>query len=227
MQKENSPISVGIIIDGNRRWAGVRGQKPWEGHEAGYKKVKEVMVWLRDAGVKYVTAYTFSTENWKRPELEVTFLIKLIEHVLRSELDWAVAEGIRLVGVGDLSPFSPQIQKLVHEAQEKTKDCSRITLCIALNYGGRAEIINAVNEAVKIGKSVSEQEFSKLLYTKDIPDPDLIIRTSGEQRLSGFLPWQSVYSELFFVKKFFPDLVKEDIDEVLKEYAERDRRQGK
>lgn len=221
------PKSVGMIIDGNRRWAKERNLFPWQGHEAGYKKVKEVMMWLRNRGVKYATVYTFSTENWNRPEQEVTFLIKLIEHVLRNELTWAVAEGIRLKTVGDPAPFSVEVQKLIQAAEGKTKDCNRITLGIALNYGGRAEILHAVNEAVKIGKSITEEEFSKLLYTKDIPDPDMIIRTSGEQRLSNFLPWQSVYSELFFVKKFFPDLEKADIDAVFTEYAERDRRRGK
>ncbi len=232
MQKENNPTSVGIIIDGNRRWAKERGLKPWEGHEAGYKKVKEVLVWLRDRGIRYATVYTFSTENWSRPEREVNFLIKLIEYVLGNEVEWAIREGIQLVGIGDLSPFSEQIKKLVHKAEEKTKNCGKITLGIALNYGGRVEILQVVNTLLTVRGStshspVTEEEFSKLLYTKDIPDPDLIIRTSGEQRLSNFLPWQSVYSELFFIKKLFPDLEKADIDQVLEEYSERDRRRGK
>ncbi|MFA6006603.1 MAG: polyprenyl diphosphate synthase [Candidatus Paceibacterota bacterium] len=232
MQPEKIPTSVGIIIDGNRRWAKAHSLLPWQGHEAGYKKVKEVVAWLRDAGVKDIVAYTFSTENWKRPEQEVSFLIKLIEHVLVNELDWANQEGIRLRGVGDMTKFSEQVQKLVKNAEEKTKNNSRITLGIALNYGGRAEILQAVNKLLTVRGStshslVTEEEFSKLLYTKDIPDPDLILRTSGEQRLSNFLPWQSTYSELFFLPKMFPDLTKEDVTNVLAEYSARDRRRGK
>lgn len=227
MEKNSIPNCVGIIMDGNRRYSKARGGVPWEGHEAGYKKTKEVLRWLRDAGVKYVIAYTFSTENWNRSEIEVSFLLKLIERVLTHELDWAHEDGIRIKVIGDRSRFSPSMQQLLLNAETATANNNRITLGVALNYGGRAEILQAVNEAVKIGQPVSEENFSKLLYTKDFPDPDIIIRTSGEQRLSNFLPWQSVYSELFFVKKLFPELNKEDIDAVLAEYTERDRRRGK
>jgi len=227
MEKNKVPECVGIIIDGNRRFAKAHGGLPWEGHEAGYQKTKEVLRWLRDAGVKHIIAYAFSTENWKRPEIEVSFLMKLIERVLAHELDWAKEDGIKIKIIGDTSRFSLSMQKTLREAEVATASNDKITLGIALNYGGRAEILRAVNEAVKIGNSVDEVEFSKLLYTKDFPDPDVIIRTSGEQRLSNFLPWQSVYGELFFIKKMFPDLAKEDIDSVLAEYGERDRRRGK
>lgn len=229
MKKATSvPGCVGMIIDGNRRWAKERGRSPWEGHEAGYKKTKEVIRWLRDAGVRYAIAYTFSTENWNRPEVEVSFLMKLLERVLRSELDWAKDDGIRIRILGDRSRFSDSMQQLLARAETETAAGDRITLGLALNYGGRAEIIQAVNTLLALRKEkTSEEEFAQHLYTKDFPDPDIIIRTSGEQRLSNFLPWQSVYSELFFIHKFFPELEQADIQRVLDEYAERDRRRGK
>ena len=182
---------------------------------------------MRDAGVKNIITYTFSTENWNRPEVEVTFLMKLLERVLRSELSWARDDGIRIKIIGDISKFPPEMQELLKNAEKETAECDKITLGLALNYGGRAEIVDAVNRAIELGEEVSEDSFAKLLYTKDFPDPDLIIRTSGEQRLSNFLPWQSVYSELFFIPKLFPDIIKEDIDAVFREYSERDIRRGK
>ncbi len=219
--------SIGIIMDGNRRWAKAHGLPTLEGHRRGYEKMKEVLDWVKDAGIRHVIMWGFSTENWGRAPEEVSYLMDLFRHVLIHDLPEIKAKGGRLKFPGQRERFAPDIQELMTKAEEETKDGTH-TLWFALSYGGRAEILMAANTLLKEGKrEITEGDFSNALWTADMPDPDLIIRTSGEERLSGFLPWQSVYSELFFLPVMWPDFTKEDFQNVLSDYAARERRRGK
>ncbi len=224
------PKCVGIIMDGNRRWAKEKGLSKLEGHNHGGKALKNTVTWARDLGVEHIIFYTFSTENWNRTEDEVNHLIGLIGSFIKSELDYFHKEGGVLHYVGDLSRFSEGLQKDLLESQEKTKNNKGPHVYFALNYGGRAEILSVVKNIVKSNpgvEEITEEYFAKHLQTGDMPDPDIIIRTSGEMRLSGFLPWQSVYSELFFTKTLWPDFSKEEFESIINEYNQRDRRIGK
>lgn len=228
------PECIGFIMDGNRRWATSRGLSKLEGHPAGVETVKNVVKWAKEAGVKHVIFYTFSTENWNRTQEEISYLFSLITKFMESELDNFHKEGGVLHYVGDLTRFPVDLQNVLKKSQEKTKDNKEGHVYFALNYGGRAEILSAVKRVVKENslKNIQEEEiteeyFASHLQTYPMPDPDIIIRTSGEQRLSGFLPWQSVYSELFFTKTLWPDFSKEEFLSILDEYNERERRMGK
>lgn len=226
----NIPTCVGIIMDGNRRWAKSKGLSALLGHEAGGETLKKVATWARDAGIKHLVFYTFSTENWKRTEEEVSYLLNLIGVFIDRELEHFNKEGGVLHFAGDLTGFSPKLQKILNDAKEKTKNNTGINLYFALNYGGRAEILSAVRKIVSENpkpEDVTEEYFAKHLQTDNMPDPDIIIRTSGEMRLSGFLPWQGVYSELFFTKTLWPDFSKEELEAIIKEYNDRERRMGK
>ena len=229
MQEEKqTPTCIGMIMDGNRRWAKEHSLSSIEGHTRGYEKLKEVVEWMKEAKIPNLIVYGFSMENWNRSGEEVSFLLSLLRRVLTDELEDFSEKGVRLIFAGDLKRFPEDIQKLMSEAEEKTKDNTEHSLVIGVSYGGRTEILHELNNLLKEGKnSVSEEEFSKALYTKDIPDPDIIIRTGGEKRLSGFLPWQSVYSEFFFPKTYWPALSKEEFFEILKEFSSRERRRGK
>lgn len=224
----SSPQCIGIIMDGNRRYARERGLSAMAGHSAGSEKLKEVMRWAREAGVKHVIVYAFSTENWNRSKHEVVYLLRLFKRILTKELAAIKRDGFRVRCVGLLSRFSRELQRIMHRAEEETADAPGPTLALALSYGGRAEILEAANRAFKNGeRKLDEKTFSKYLWTSDIPDPDLIIRTSGERRLSGFLPWQGVYSELFFTKTYWPALSRSEFFGILKEFGDRERRMGK
>lgn len=224
------PKCVGIIMDGNRRWAKSKGTLIFNGHRAGAEKLKEVLRWIKDVGIKHIIVYAFSTENWQRPPEEVSYLMDLFGEFLDKELDRFYNEGGVLHCIGEMSKFSSHLQKVFKEAEERTKNNSGTHLYFTLNYGGRAEILSAVKKIVKENpkqEDVTEEYFAKYLQTGNMPDPDIIIRTSGEMRLSGFLPWQGVYSELFFIKTLWPDFSKEEFLKILEEYGERDRRHGK
>lgn len=231
MTVENKiPNCVGIIMDGNRRWAKAQGMLALKGHHAGGETLKKVVQFARDAGVKHIIFFTFSTENWNRSEEEVSYLISLIGVFLEKELEYFNKEGGVLHCVGDMSRFSEDLQKKLKSAEEKTTRNSGPHVYFALNYGGRAEILSAVKKIVEKNpkaEEVTEEYFGKHLQTDDMPDPDIIIRTSGEMRLSGFLPWQGVYSELFFTKTLWPDFSKEEFMKILEEYSNRERRIGK
>ena len=231
MSLENKiPNCVGIIMDGNRRWAKGQGKIVLEGHRAGGETLKNTVRWARDAGVGHIIFFTFSTENWKRTAEEVSYLLGLISEFLEKEFEGFHKEGGILHFVGDLSRFSPALQKVFKETEEKTKNNTGIHVYFALNYGGREEILSAVKKIVEENpeqENIIEEYFAKYLQTYPMPDPDIIIRTSGEMRLSGFLPWQSVYSELFFTKTLWPDFSKEEFGKILEEYNERERRMGK
>lgn len=230
-QKKNIPECVGIIMDGNRRWARKRGLPVHEGHRAGYKKLKELLTWAREAGVKTVVAYAFSTENWNRSKLEVGFLMKLLRNILADEIADIKKERVRVRFIGDLDKFPKDIQEGIRTLEEETGVYKENTLVLAISYGGRAEIVSAVKKIAQektkeeIGK-MTEKEFSQYLWTKDIPDPDLIVRTGGEKRLSNFLPWQSVYSEFYFTPTLWPAFSRREFDKILAEFATRERRKG-
>ncbi len=225
-----APICVGIIMDGNRRWAQAHGLPTLQGHEKGFEKLKEVLGWGQARGIRHLVVYAFSTENWGRAEEEVSYLMNLIRRVFArqsKELEEIKERGGRLRFIGDRGRFAPDIQEVLAHAEEETKR-GECTLWIGLSYGGRPEIVAAVNKLLEEGReSVGEEDINNALWSAGMPDPDLIIRTSGEQRLSGFLPWQSVYSELFFTKTYWPDFSEDELDGILAEYAARERRRGK
>lgn len=200
-----------------------------EGHRAGYEKMKQVGEWCLARGIQVLTVYAFSTENWKRSETEVGFLMSLLEHALEKELNYFVDRKIRLRVLGRREGFSPKIVELITKAEKATEDFTAMTFAICLNYGGRTEIVDAVKEIVAEGLSaetIDELSISKRLYWPHMPDPDLVIRTSGEERLSGFLLWQSAYSEFYWVKKNWPALEESDVDAAFEEFASRQRRYG-
>ena len=216
---------IGIIMDGNGRWATSRGLVREAGHRVGAEAFKRAVEHCIARGISLVTVYAFSTENWKRPQSEVDGIIKLLVEYLTDSISNGT-KNCRINFIGDRSRFSPDIQKLMSDSEEKTKD-GCYGLNIALNYGGRADIVTAVNSLIAEGKTeITEEDISNALYTKGQPDPDLIIRTGGEMRLSNFLTWQSAYSELWFTKKLWPDITGKDIDEAIAFYETRHRRFG-
>lgn len=224
---ENTPACIGIILDGNRRWARTHGMLVPEGHRAGYERLKDVLTWSREAGVAHVVAYAFSTENWQRPEEEVGALMTLFTFVLEHEIDALVRERVRVRIVGNRSRFSEKLQQLMARAEEATAESYGITLHLLLSYGGRAEIVAAAQALATAGVPITEESFAAQLWTGDMPDPDLVIRTGGEQRLSNFLPWQTVYSELFFTDTLWPDFSHEEFTGILESFSARERRHGK
>lgn len=223
-------MCIGMIMDGNRRWAKAKGLPTLQGHEAGFNKLKEVVRWAKARGIKHLMVYAFSTENWNRSEEEVGYLMDLIRRVFKpgaEELADLKKEGGRLRFVGQRERFSQDLQDALAFAEKDTAE-GELTLWVGLSYGGRAEIIAAVNKLLEEGREqVTEEDINDALWTAGMPDPDIIIRTSGEERLSGFLPWQGVYSELFFTKTYWPDFSEEEFDAILAEFVARERRHGK
>lgn len=223
--------SVGIILDGNRRWAKERGLPSFAGHKEGVEAIKRLVekipYFQKTYGLEFVTLYVFSTENWNRDEKEVAYLMDLFRQGFKEIAEKLDKGNIRVRIVGERGRFAPDLQELFNSVEEKTKHHTDFTVTFAASYGGRSEIIDAVNRAVREGKEVDEATFSKLLWTSYMPDPDIIIRTSGEKRLSNFLTWGSVYSELFFVDTHWPAFTADDLEKVFKEYQERERRHGK
>lgn len=220
---------LGIILDGNRRWAKENGLPSFEGHRKGYEKMKEVGVWCIDRGIDILTVYAFSTENWNRAEDEVGYLMDLLYKVVTIEIPEFTRRGIRLRIIGSRDRLSDKLKVAIDKAEEETRNNSKGTLNIALNYGGRLEIVEAVKKAMASGidpKDINEKAISDNIWTAGQSDPDLIIRTSGEQRLSNFLTWQSVYSELLFVKCHWPAFSEKDLDEAIEEFSRRTRRFG-
>ena len=227
MNSESIPKCVGVIMDGNRRWAKARSLNPAEGHRSGLTALRELVSWAGEAGVENVIAYSLSTENWRRDPMEVTALLSLIEEALRTYVKELVEKGVRVRFVGDIKRFPSGLQTLFKEAEAATGKGQNMSLILALSYGGRLEIIQAINRILEKGKTnISEEEFSSELWTGGIPDPDLIIRTGGQERLSNFLPWQSVYSELFFTKTLWPDFSKEEFFAFFSAFEERKRNFG-
>ena len=231
--KNCMPKHIAIIMDGNRRWAKAQGKPASFGHKEGAKTLEKIVRYANKIGLEYITVYAFSTENWKRAEDEVKALMLLLQNYLDDYSKRADTENIRVKILGDISALSDGMQKSIIKCMERTKNNTGVTFNIALNYGGRDEIVKAVKEIarqVEEGKikanEINEKIISEHLYTKNEPDPDLVIRTSGELRLSNFLPWQSVYSELLFIQKNWPDFDEEDLDNAIIEYQKRTRKFG-
>lgn len=233
MEEKNLPNHIAIIMDGNRRWAKNKKLPVKLGHKQGAETLKKIVKYCNNIGIGFITVYAFSTENWKRSEDEVTALMNLLKNYLDDFANTADTGNIVVRVLGDLNALSEELQKSIEKTIDRTKNNTGIVFNIALNYGGRAEIINAtkkIAEDVKNGKisvdDIDEKLISENLYTKTDPDPDLLIRTSGEIRLSGFLPWQSVYSEFLFLDKLWPDFNEKDIDNAIEIYNKRNRKFG-
>ncbi|MFH0857559.1 MAG: polyprenyl diphosphate synthase [Candidatus Magasanikbacteria bacterium] len=224
-EEKQIPKHVGIIMDGNRRWATERGLPTLEGHTQGYMKMKTIPGYFFAEGVEVVSVYAFSTENWKRTEKEVSYLMKLLTQAFTEDLEEFHKEGYRLLISGRIEDLPNDLPNICKNAMEKTKENTRGIFNICLNYGGRPEIIDAIKQILK-ETEINEEIIQKHLYHGELPDPDIIVRTSGEQRLSGFLLWESAYSELLFLEKYWPDFNEEDVQAVLQEYAKRKRRFG-
>jgi len=215
-------------MDGNRRWAKAHGLLSHEGHQAGLEKAKEIARAAFDAGITTLYYYAFSSENWKRLPDEVAYLLSLFEKAITDEFEEFAKEKVRIRFIGDLSRLPTKLQTLAKECEASTASYTRGTLVIALSYGGRAEIVHAANTLIQEGREViTEDDISRTLWGSGLPDPDLIIRTGGEERLSGFLTWQSIYSELIFTSTHWPEYSKEEFGQHLAAYAERKRNFGK
>ena len=217
---------LALIMDGNGRWAERQNKKRSAGHEQGAKNVRVITEYCSKIGVRYLTLYAFSTENWKRPKIEVEFLMKLLTKFLKKELKTLLENNIKFDTIGDISKFSNALQKAILHVKDETKNCTGMTQILAINYGSRDEITRAVNESIKRGKEVTEQDISKLLDTSNFPDVDLLIRTGGDQRLSNFLLWQSAYAELFFTSTLWPDFSTGELETILSKYSTTSRRFG-
>jgi len=220
---------LGIIMDGNRRWAKERSLPSFEGHRKGYDKMKEVGDLCLKKGIKILTIYAFSTENWSRAKEEVSYLMDIFYKVVTNEIPVFNKKGIRLRIIGSREKLSDKLKTAISKAEEETKDNSKGILNLAINYGGRLEIVEAVKKAIRGGATaddIDEELITNNTWTAGQAEPDMIIRTSGEQRLSGFLTWQSVYSELYFVKAHWPDFSEADLDGAIEEFNKRNRRFG-
>ena len=231
--KENMPQHIAIIMDGNRRWARAKGKPAGFGHKEGAKTLEKIVRYANKIGLKHITVYAFSTENWKRAEEEVKALMALLQSYLDDYSKRADSENIKVKILGDITALAPKMQKSIKECMERTKNNTGVTFNIALNYGGRDEIVKAIKsisekvkkDEIKI-EDINEELVSNNLYTKGQPDPDLLIRTSGEIILINFLPWQVVYSEFIFIEKNWPDFTEQDLDEAIIEYQKRTRKFG-
>lgn len=233
LDKEKLPQHIAVIMDGNGRWAKKRGLPRVMGHRAGMKAVREAIKSCRELGIKYLTLYAFSSENWKRPKEEVETLMRFLNEYIDSELPSFIKNGIKLNFIGRTDGLPDFVRPKLKKAMEDTGDCGGMTLNIALNYSGRSEIVDAAKKfasQVKTGKldadDLDEGSFGGFLYTAGQPDPDLLIRTSGEMRISNFLLWQISYAELYVTPKLWPDFRKEDLVDAVTEYQKRERRFG-
>ncbi|MDP6420650.1 MAG: polyprenyl diphosphate synthase [SAR202 cluster bacterium] len=226
----SSPTHVAIIMDGNGRWATSRGETRSNGHRAGTENVRQVVEAFARSGVEYLTLFAFSTENWDRPDQEVNALITILHETISREVADLHAQGIRIRHLGTLDRMSADLGTAISDGIELTKHNTRMTLSVAFNYGGRAEILDAVKRIVASGVGadrIDDELFASHLYTRDMPDPDLIIRTAGEMRLSNFLLWQSAYAEYYTTEVLWPDFDAEEVQRALDAYGKRSRRFGR
>ncbi len=221
-----APSHIAIIMDGNGRWAKERNLKRTAGHSAGAEVIREITTHCSYIGVKYLTLYAFSTENWKRPKLEVEFLMKLLEKYLKQELPIFIENNIKLRTIGDTSRFSKSLQKVIKQTEEKTKNGTKLTQVLALNYGSKDEIVRAVKRLNEKKLEVNEENIEANLDTSGMPNVDILIRTSGEVRLSNYLLWQNAYAEMFFTSTYWPDFNKNELDDIISDFNNRERRFG-
>ncbi len=221
------PNHVAIIMDGNGRWAKERGFERYIGHKVGVESVREIIEVSKKYGINYLTLYTFSRENWKRPKKEINFLFNLLKKTLEEELEGLKRNNIRILVMGRIDELPKDVRNFLKKCMEETKKCTGMNVILALNYTGRKEIVDAVNRILKNKKRIlSEKEFSKYLYLNDVPEPDLLIRTSGELRISNFMLWQIAYTEFYFTNKLWPDFRKREFLEAIEEFSKRERRFG-
>lgn len=218
---------LGIIADGNRRWAKERGLPTLEGHKKGLDRIKELVGAANKAGIKYITFYVFSTENWGRSTDEVSYIMKLAETRILKYAKELAENNARMLILGSKARISPKLASVIDEAERATADCTGITVCFCFNYGGEQEIADAATIASESDGEITPETIRKHLYHPEVPNVDMVVRTSGEERISGFMLWRSAYAEMMFIKKYFPEMGAEDIKEILKEYEKRNRRFGK
>ena len=218
---------LGIIADGNRRWAKENNLPKIEGHKKGLKTIEELVGAAAMAGIPYITFYVFSTENWGREESEVDYIMKLAETKILKMAEKMAANNIKLVILGSRSKVNPTLTSLAEKAEKITAECTGTTVCFCFNYGGEQEIADAANIAIETDGEITPATIRKHLYHPEVPDLDMVVRTSGEERLSGFMLWRAAYAELMFMKKYFPEMTGEDIKIILSEYDGRNRRFGK
>jgi undecaprenyl diphosphate synthase len=221
----NHALHVAIIMDGNGRWAENRGEKRIKGHEKGAKVVREITKFCsKHKEIERLTLYAFSTENWKRPRLEVEFLMKLLEQYLKNELEEYIKNNVKFEAIGDIRAFSKSLQKLIKKVEEKTSHCDGLVQSLALNYGSHDEILRAVNQLKTEKKDITEEMFSNALDCKD--QVDIMIRTGGDHRISNFLLWQLSYAELFFIDTLWPDFTSDELIKIIDQFNNRERRFG-
>jgi len=224
----NTPRHIAIIMDGNGRWAQKIGLPRVKGHERGAEVVREITTYCANhPEVEVLTLYAFSTENWKRPKMEVDFLMKLLDKYLKNELPIYQKEDVRFETIGDLTPFSEKLKKRIKETKEATKNNKKLIQVLALNYGGRDEIVRAANRACKTGVNLTEDNFDNFLDTSGLGEVDILLRTGGEKRLSNFLLWRAAYAELFFSNTLWPDFTSAELEKIIKEFKKRERRFGR
>ena len=223
----SSPAHLGLIVDGNRRWAGQKGLPPLDGHKAGYQNLLTIAEAAFDRGVKYLSVYAFSTENWSRSQQEVAYLMGLISQIFSKDVDKLKDKGIQLCWMGDEARLEPKLVSQIRAAEAATAGGTAGQLLLCFNYGGRLEIAQAVERLTAAGETASEAAIGRYLYNPDVPDIDLIIRTSGEQRLSNFMLWRAAYSELMFTERLWPDFSVDDLQACLDDYSARQRRFGR
>lgn len=229
-EAQSVPTHIGYIVDGNRRWAKKHGIPSYEGHLAGYNALKDVVTATANAGVEYISLYTFSTENWKRAESEVNGLMKLMMRLFKTDLHLLIEENLKLVVLGTRVGLPDKMNEAIDQAEAQTAACTKATVAVCFNYGGQQELTNAVQRIVQDGlkpEDVTTDTIGQYLYKPDVPPCDLIVRTSGERRLSNFMLWRSAYSELIFIEKLWPDMRTEDVTAIIEEYGTRQRRLGK
>lgn len=227
--KKTNLAHIAIIMDGNRRWAKKHNLPSAMGHKEGVESLKTAVQSCHKFGVKYLTVYAFSTENWNRNQEEVDFLMELLAHTIKNELNGLHQNNVKIRFIGDLAKLNNKLQKILNEAAEKTENNKGVNLQIAFNYGARDEMVNAVKNIIKYGykqEEITEELISKELYTSDIPDPDLLIRTGGEMRVSNYLLWQIAYSEFLVTKQYWPEFDEKSMEEAIIEFKNRQRRYG-
>lgn len=223
---QSVPQCIGIILDGNRRWAKERGLPTVMGHREGVERLRETVRWIQSRGIKHLVVYAFSTENWNRTFEEVSYMMDLIREKFTTNLKEIVNEGVRIKVVGQKDRFAGDLQEIFSKTEQESDQKAEVTLWVCLSYGGRAELVEAARKAAQEGE-ITEETIAANLWTAGMPDPDIVIRTGGQQRLSNFLPWQSTYSELFFLKEYWPAFSEQSLDSVLAEFNERKRNFGK
>lgn len=222
----NDLTHLAIIMDGNGRWATRQKKERSFGHKEGAKNVREITKYAAKMGIKYLTLYAFSTENWNRPATEVSVLMKILSKFLHSEIPILKENNIRFSVIGDMRKFSSTLQKEIENAKEQTKHCTGMTQVIAINYGAQDELVRAINKATKVHQKITKEILEQFLDTAGIPPVDLLIRTGGDYRLSNFLLWQSAYAELFFTKTLWPEFSKGELEAIVLEYQNTERRFG-